>query len=643
MAAIPKFVGLKVCFGAPPPAPGTRMANLLPMVRKAASAAIAGEPVRRSSVSDSAEISALLGSKRGRRQRRVAASWAPKATATIVPAIAGADLEIECEEAPDEERREGGDLEQAGVAEARGHVSLDTAGAERATTRKTRLTSVEIREAGQTLQGNEEIAMPRARRLPSQLVVQAFACLAAGTFALADPSPPAQPVWPGSYLRTSGEVTVPVLLVRFQASAAPFAPEILREHLFTDTGGSRSLTDYLREVSYGKFLLQGDLQGWFELSHESAYYYVDAECNSICTRAYGPIAEMIRQAVGKARDAGVDFSRYDDDGPDGRPDSGDDDGFVDLLVVAHSEAGSGCEAGDGSWLPGINAHEQKYWNLADPHDYLDTGSPRQGGGSIRVNEVVVVPGRGCRVGQLPPVGTYAHEIGHALGLPDLVDQDKSSGGIGIWSLMAEGGAGGDGHSPDTPVHLSAWAKERLGWLQPRPLARDDRDSLEAVELRPDAIRIPLGGATDPYYLLEVRSRAGFDRNLPGSGLLVWRVDPVVVDAWDQARRANADERSVNDEDDRKGVVLIEADGRADLAGQTLLTHCGCLGPPGCTDTCAACCANSGDAGDPFPGDTAALHFDAASWPPNSAGTALCCIAQVGDDVYFRIEEDGTCD
>lgn len=66
---MPKFVGLKrcLCF--------TRRTNLLPTVRTAARTARSAEPVRSSRQSERPEMSALLGSDRGRPARRVPASW----------------------------------------------------------------------------------------------------------------------------------------------------------------------------------------------------------------------------------------------------------------------------------------------------------------------------------------------------------------------------------------------------------------------------------------------------------------------------------------------------------------------------------------------------------------------------------------
>ena len=58
---------------------------------------------------------------------------------------------------------------------------------------------------------------------------------------------------------------------------------------------------------------------------------------------------------------GVDWGRFDNDGPDGVPNSGDDDGYVDVLLVVHPTRGAECggtDSGNRIW-----SHQ---WTLVDP-------------------------------------------------------------------------------------------------------------------------------------------------------------------------------------------------------------------------------------------------------------------------------------
>src|SRR6185503_21320599 len=101
-------------------------------------------------------------------------------------------------------------------------------------------------------------------------------------------------------------------------------------------------------------------------------------------------------------------------------------------------------------------------------------------------------------------------------------------------------------------------------------------TIAPAETTRQAWRVDLPGSRE-YLLLENRQAVGADGGLPGTGLLVWHVDETVLDAALPREGANENEL-------RPGIGLIQADGRPDLRVR----------------------ANTGDAGDPFPG-TAANH------------------------------------
>lgn len=121
------------------------------------------------------------------------------------------------------------------------------------------------------------------------------------------------------------------------------------------------------------------------------------------------------------------------------------------------------------------------------------------------------------------ISVITHEFGHMLGLPDLYARPEVPGqeGAGIWCTMAQG-HGDEGK----PFHLSAWCKEQLGWL--RPVTIDPRTKQRLV-LSPvvgaakECFKVMIRADGSEYLLLENRARRGFDRDLPGEGLLIWRV------------------------------------------------------------------------------------------------------------------------
>lgn len=133
---------------------------------------------------------------------------------------------------------------------------------------------------------------------------------------------------------------------------------------------------------------------------------------------------------------------------------------------------------------------------------------------------IICPEGGPR---MTSISILAHEFGHLLGLPDLYAQPDSGRpeGLGVWCTMSNG-HGQEGR----PLHLSAWCKEQLGWLQPavvQPTVKQ-RLILAPIEGSPyECFKVLVRPDGSEYFLLENRAARGFDRDLPGEGLLIWRV------------------------------------------------------------------------------------------------------------------------
>jgi M6 family metalloprotease-like protein len=267
--------------------------------------------------------------------------------------------------------------------------------------------------------------------------------------------------------------------------------------------------------------------------------------------SFGRTAELREEAL-IAADRLLDFSQFDNDGPDGKPDSGDDDGYVDFVAIVYA-------------LPCPGDHRAgAIWPHRAAMSPLETQSIGANGRPIRVADYMILPAVDPETCGPMQIGVLAHETGHALGLPDLYDYDGTSQGIGSWGLMGTGS-----HvAHHSPAHLSAWEKEQLGWVNVSWLQNVDSTMRIAPVQRSRTI-YRFDGEAGEYLLFENRQRIGTDRFIPGTGLLVWRVDPerAELGAW------NSDER-------RAAVSLIEADARGDLAN-----------------------GFRADGGDPFPGRT----------------------------------------
>ncbi len=333
----------------------------------------------------------------------------------------------------------------------------------------------------------------------------------------------------------SGTLRVPVIPVLYGDVAAPFTSADLHARLFgAGRGDTMSYAGYWEEVSSGLLKVEGAVAPWIRLGHEARHYL---PAGSYGWAQFGRVAELRLEALRLADDS-LDFSTFDNDGPDGVPNSGDDDGFVDFVALVYALPCPGTSRAGAIW----------------PHRAaippLETKDASANGGAIKIADYVILPAVDPQSCGPMHIGVLAHETGHALGLPDLYDYDGSTQGIGAWGLMGTGS-----HSARySPAHLSAWEKEQLGWVRVSWLRDNDAISLPPVERDPEIFRYDLSSGSGEYLLFENRQRVGSDKRLPGHGLLAWRVDPErgELGAW------NSDER-------KPAVTLVEADGRADLA------------------------------------------------------------------------------
>jgi len=152
--------------------------------------------------------------------------------------------------------------------------------------------------------------------------------------------------------------------------------------------------------------------------------------------------------------------------------------------------------------------------------------------------------------------------------------------------------------------MSAWEKEFLGWVKPTQVRSDMDIVLRPVEEQSDVIKVRI--SEDEYYLLEYRKKTGFDVSLTGSGLLIWRINEPIVQAGLINNTVNGDQR-------RKGLELIEADALMELDRRV----------------------NRGNAGDMFP-EGGKTKFDSTTTPASVGRIAICDIGPPGNTIRFRI-------
>lgn len=252
-----------------------------------------------------------------------------------------------------------------------------------------------------------------------------------------------------------------------------------------------SMTDFFREVSYGKLYVTGEVYGWYRADSTLSWFLRFGD-NGLSTGD-----DLAVQAVQKAN-ADIDFREYRDPGLS----------LMSSLVLIH--AGPGAEGGGANiWSHRGSINQQLQPDSTSITGYIMNPEENVGGG-------------------ISPIGVFCHEYGHSLGLPDFYDvaYNPGSQGLGRWALMASGNYNGNSQ---LPAHMCTFSKWSLGFM----VAQQPSTNLARVEFPPlstDTIAYALipGGSDiqtgQEYWIVENRQPYGFDAGLPGFGLLIYHVD-----------------------------------------------------------------------------------------------------------------------
>ena len=217
-----------------------------------------------------------------------------------------------------------------------------------------------------------------------------------------------------------GRLVLPAVLGLYSdIPRAPFNASTLQRVLFDGRIGRPTIGEYYREVSRGLFDVSGVVHDWVHLENSESHYA------GLCQGTFPETdrtGEMIREILDHL-DPSVDFGVYDNDGEDGVPNSGDDDGYVDALLVIHPTRGSEC-----GHSAHIRSHSWSYseWPASGGEPYR-TDDAAAGGGVVLVDDYIIAPALSCArdKDRMIEIGVYCHEIGHALGLPDLYDPNHN--------------------------------------------------------------------------------------------------------------------------------------------------------------------------------------------------------------------------
>ena len=290
---------------------------------------------------------------------------------------------------------------------------------------------------------------------------------------------------------TKGTHRIPVILVSFKN--VPFTIDnpreafdaLLNQEGYSTNGGTGSVHDYYYENSHGAYNPVFEVFGPYELSKNSEDYVNNP-------------GNALKEACQALNDQ-IDFSRYDSD----------DDGSVDMTLMYYA-----------GHNPAEGADKTKYiW----PHQGYVYNIPRLDGKSL-YKYFCTSELRGASGSLMCGIGTTTHEFGHSLGLPDFYDTDYEdngqAGGLYSYSTMDSGSYNNNGR---TPPYLNAEELMMLGWMDGlTEVGKQGPLTILPIQNRV-AYKVPTTVAGE-YFILECRAKTGWDRYLPGNGLLVYHVD-----------------------------------------------------------------------------------------------------------------------
>lgn len=266
---------------------------------------------------------------------------------------------------------------------------------------------------------------------------------------------------------------------------------LLNQEGYSANGATGSVRDYYVENSGGDFKPTYDVVGPIKLSKSWRYYGGNVNGSDAHPD------EALHEACGLI-DSQIDFSVYDHD----------KDGMVDnifFFYAGHNEAEGG--PADSIWPHAwsLFRYTTRYDGVR-PYSYACTSEYRGTSGNTMCG-----------------IGTFCHEFGHVLGLPDFYDTDYEQNGqashLYTFSLMASGSYNNNGR---TPPYLGSIERNILGWHDlPTRLLSSGRKTLKSVQ--ENESYMVEANREGEFFVFETRGGKKWDAYIP-QGMIVYHMD-----------------------------------------------------------------------------------------------------------------------
>ena len=258
-------------------------------------------------------------------------------------------------------------------------------------------------------------------------------------------------------------------------------PQTVATYTAWTTGTSYpGLDHYWRQVSYNRMNVSGSkVVGWYTLPHPESYYVAPSTRDN---PGYFHALDLVNDCVGAA-DADVYFPQF-----------------------------YGFNLQFNGWMSG---------------------------GSVGGSSTLTLDGQTKTYGDAllysgAAIADYAHEGGHALGLP------HSSGPYSRtydskWDVMSWAGPGFyHDNWEHIPQHTISYHKDLLGWIPAARKLTVGPNTSRTITLERLALpgsgnylmaQIPMDNAPGQFYTVEARQRVSYDDSLPGDAVVLHQVDP----------------------------------------------------------------------------------------------------------------------
>ena len=324
-------------------------------------------------------------------------------------------------------------------------------------------------------------------------------------------------------------------------------------HKFAPTG---SVRDFYNVNSYGKLNLTSTVYGWIDLPETEAYYANGQQ--GFATKQYVEALHSAMNDLQQQQQTNLKMSDFD----------GNNDGKVDMVTLVHSGYASestgadpdGAVSDDRIWSHHRQLPRKNRW-------YSDQPKSNGGGGNndayiYQYGTVSAFYGNsGSTMGR---IGVISHELGHAIGLPDLYGKHGGSG-IGSYDLMSNHW-GFPQYYRDSQLYppiMSPWTKMKVGWIEPTVITEPGTYTVKASQSSAETIyKINIDETGEEYLLIENRQAVGYDLFLPQGGLAIWHIDETASNKPGYPGQEGDIPWPLNQQHYK--VALLQADGAYDL-------------------------------------------------------------------------------